>query len=98
MKKLGVILLAVVAVMVGLLVGTLNSDTVQLDLLWIQLELPLGLTILLGFSLGLITGLMVIYLARVLPLRLQLRKSQTALIKQQAAGEQFTSELSLPDD
>ncbi len=98
MKKLGIILLAIVAVVVGLLVGTLNSDPAHLDLLWVQLELPLGLTILLGFSLGLITGLMVIYLARVLPLRLQLRKIQVALIKQEAPGEQPTSNNSLQDD
>ena len=68
--------------MVGLLVGTLNSSPVQLDLLWIQFELPLGLAILLGFSLGVVSGLSVIYIARVLPLRLQLRKARAALVKQ----------------
>jgi len=91
-KKLGFILVAIVAIVIGLLVGTLNSGTVQLDLLWVQFELPLGLTILLGFSLGVMLGLSVIYLTRVLPLRLQLRKARTALIKQDNSG------LSLPDD
>ena len=104
MKKLGFILLAILAIVFGLLVGTLNSDPVQLDLLWIQLELPLGLTILMGFSLGLVVGLVTIYLIRVLPLRLQLRKSLTALMKHESAanqespGKQTTSEISLPDD
>jgi len=84
--------MAIIAIVVGLLVGTLNSGLVQLDLLWIQFELPLGLAILLGFSLGLVTGLSMIYLARVLPLRLQLRKARAATVKQDA------SDLSLPDD
>lgn len=92
MKKLGFILMAVAAIVLGLLVGTLNSSPVQLDLLWIQFELPLGLAILLGFSLGVLLGLSAIYLARVLPLRLQLRKARAALVKQD------TSNLSLPDD
>ena len=92
MKKLGFILIAIVAIVVGLLVGTLNSSPVQLDLLWIQFELPLGLAILLGFSLGVVSGLSVIYIARVLPLRLKLRKARAALIKQD------NTDLSLPDD
>ena len=92
MKKLGFILMAILAIVVGLLVGTLNSTPVNLDLLWVQFELPLGLAILLGFSLGVISGLSVIYLARVLPLRLQLRKARTALIKQDSP------DISLPDD
>ena len=92
MKKLGFILIAIIAIVVGLLVGTLNSSPVQLDLLWIQFELPLGLAILLGFSLGVVSGLSVIYISRVLPLRLQLRKARAALIKQE------NTDLSLPDD
>ena len=92
MKKTGFILIAIIAVVVGLLVGTLNSTPVQLDLLWIQFELPLGLAILLGFSLGVVTGLGMIYLARVLPLRLQLRKARAVIAKHDH------DELSLPDD
>ena len=84
--------MAMLAVVIGLLVGTLNSDPVQLDLLWVQFSLPLGLAILLGFSLGLVSGLSVLYFARVLPLRYQLRKARSALIKQDPAG------LNLPDD
>ena len=92
MKKLGFILIAILAVMVGLLVGTLNSGPVQLDLLWVQLQLPLGVVILLGFSVGLLTGLAAIYFGRVLPLRLQLRKARNALSQQDTAG------LTLTDD
>ena len=98
MKKIGFILVGIAAIVVGLLVGALNADPVQLDLLWIQFEIPLGLAILLGFSLGLVTGLSMIYFARVLPLRLQLRKARTALVKQDKPGEQDTPGLNLSDD
>ena len=74
--------MALTAIVIGLLVGTLNSDTVLLNLFWFQFELPLGLAILLGFSVGLISGLSAIYLGRVLPLRLQLRKTRAALNEQ----------------
>jgi len=91
-KRLGFILVALVAIVIGLLVGTLNSSPVLLDLLWVQFEIPLGLAILLGFSLGILLGLSAVYLSRVLPLRLQLRKARAALAKQDVTN------LSLPDD
>jgi uncharacterized integral membrane protein len=91
-KKMGFILMAIVAIVIGLLVGTLNADPVQLDLLWVQFELPLGLSILLGFSAGLVTGMGVLYLTRILPLRLQLRKARAA------SARQDSIDLSLPDD
>jgi len=91
-KKLGFILMAVVAIVIGLLVGTLNAESVQLDLLWMQFELPLGLALLIGFSVGVVLGLGAIYVARVLPLRHQLRKARAALAKQD------NSDLSLPND
>ena len=98
MKKIGFILVAIAAIVVGLLVGTLNADPVQLDMLWVQFELPLGLAILLGFSVGLVAGLSMIFFARVLPLRLQLRKARSALNKQIGPGQQDTPGLNLPDD
>ena len=92
MKKVGFILVACIAIVVGLLIGTLNSSPVQLDLLWIQFELPLGLAILLGFSVGILLGMSAVYIVRVLPLRLQLRKARAASAKKDH------TELSLPDD
>jgi uncharacterized integral membrane protein len=85
-KKLGFILMAIAAVLLGLLVGTLNSSPVELDLFWTQVELPLGLAVLLGFSVGVLLGLSLIYILRVLPLRLQLRKARNALTKQENAS------------
>jgi len=91
-KKVGFILAACIAIVVGLLVGTLNSSPVQLDLLWVQFELPLGLAILLGFSVGILMGLGAVYIARVLPLRLQLRRALAASAKEDRTGT------SPPDD
>ncbi len=98
MKKLGFILIAVFAVVVGLLVGTLNSDPVQLDLLWIQFELPLGLALLLGFSTGVLAGIVIIYMLRIVPLRLQLRKARNQLSKKDQTLQQDSPNLTLPDD
>lgn len=97
MKKAGFILLAIAAVVVGLIVGTLNSGPVYLDLLWTQLEIPLGLAILLGFSVGLVTGLSIIYMVRVLPLRLQLRKARAALASKDKYSQDRPT-ISAPDD
>jgi uncharacterized integral membrane protein len=91
-KKVGFILVAFIAIVVGLLVGTLNSSPVQLDLLWVQFELPLGLAILLGFSVGILMGMGAVYIARVLPLRLQLRRALAASAKEDGTG------ISPPDD
>ena len=83
MKKAGFYLVAIVTVVIGLLLGTLNSAPVQLDLLWVQFELPLGLAVLLGFSSGVLLGLLLLYLARVLPLKVQLRKARLRLARQE---------------
>ncbi|NND43713.1 MAG: LapA family protein [Xanthomonadales bacterium] len=76
MNRLVFALVALLAVAVGLLVGTLNADPAQLDLLWVQLEWPLGLMLLLFFAAGLVLGLLLLYLSQVLPLRLRLRRAQ----------------------
>ncbi|NNE04583.1 MAG: LapA family protein [Xanthomonadales bacterium] len=69
-------LIALLAIITGLLVGTLNSDPVTLDLLWVNLDWPLGLLVLLFFSSGLALGLALMFVIRVLPLRLKLRKAR----------------------
>ena len=85
-RKIGFFLVAFAAIAVGLMVGTLNSTIVTLDLFWFQPELPLGLAVLLGVALGLIAGSSMTWLGRVLPLRLALRKMRIAQIKQEASG------------
>lgn len=69
------IIVIILAVALGLLVGTLNSELVHVDLLWIQLEWPLGLVILSAAALGLLIGLLLAWLFSVLPLRARLRKA-----------------------
>jgi len=71
------LLVVILAVALGLLVGTLNSATVGVDLLWIQLEWPLGLIILSAAAVGLFLGLIVVWFFSVLPLRSQLRKARS---------------------
>lgn len=98
MKKIGFTLIAILAVVVGLLVGTLNSSPVSLDLLWVQYELPLGMAILAGFSVGLVAGLIFLYVFRILPLRHQLRKARNQLSRQTYASQTDNPGLTLDDD
>jgi uncharacterized integral membrane protein len=74
--RIGFIIVAVLAIALGLLIGTLNSDTVGVDFLWVQLQWPLGLLILCVFAVGLLTGLLLIWFFSVVPLRARLRKSR----------------------
>lgn len=75
MYRIAFILITVLAVALGLLIGTLNSSSVVLDLLWIQLEWPLGLVVLAACAAGLLLGLLMAWLFSVLPLRARLRKA-----------------------
>lgn len=70
------IIIVVLAIALGLVVGTLNSDPVSVDLLWIRLEWPLGLVILSAASAGLFTGLLLAWFFSILPLRSRLRKAR----------------------
>ena len=74
-------LVSLAAIAVGLLVGALNSDQVRLDLLWVRLDWPLGLLLLLSLAVGLLLGIVMIYFSRVLPLRLKLRKALAETVR-----------------
>jgi uncharacterized integral membrane protein len=75
--RIGFIIVAVLAIALGLLLGTLNSDTVSVDLLWVQLQWPLGLLILCVFIVGLLAGLLLAWFFGMIPLRARLRKSRS---------------------
>ena len=75
MYRIAFTLVTVLAVALGLVIGTLNPDTVLLDLLWIQLEWPLGLVLLTAGTLGLLVGLLLAWFFSILPLRARLRKA-----------------------
>jgi uncharacterized integral membrane protein len=81
--RIGFWLIAIAAVAVGLLVGTFNSDRVLLDLVWVQLQWPLGLLILAAFAAGLLVGLALLYLAQVLPLQLKIRRIQAGAAREE---------------
>jgi len=74
--RIGFIIVAVLAIALGLLIGTLNSDSVGVDLLWVQLQWPLGLLILCVFIVGLLIGILLAWFFGVIPLRARLRKSR----------------------
>lgn len=76
MYRILFIVVMVLAVTLGLLVGTLNAELVKVDLLLIQLEWPLGLLLLCASSLGLFLGLLLAWLFSVLPLRARLRRQR----------------------
>jgi uncharacterized integral membrane protein len=76
------IIVITLAVAMGLLVGTLNSDMASVDLLWVHLEWPLGLLILFTLSAGLFLGLGLAWFFTILPLRVQLRKLRNELPSQ----------------
>lgn len=92
MYRIAFIVITVVAVAAGLLIGTLNSDTVILDLLWFQLEWPLGLVVLAAMAAGLLIGLLAAWFFSVLPLRARLRKTA------RNGGINSTGSLKHPDD
>ena len=86
MNRLVFGLVAIFAVIIGLMVGTLNSETVHVDLLWVQLDWPLGLLLLISLAFGLLLGILMVYFSRVFPLRLKLRKAlaESSRLKDQA--------------
>ncbi|MCH8056466.1 MAG: LapA family protein [Proteobacteria bacterium] len=80
MYRIIFIIVITLAIAMGLLVGTLNSDMVSVDLLWVQLEWPLGLLVLSALSAGLFLGLGLAWIFTILPLRVQLRKLRNARV------------------
>ena len=89
MYRIGFIIITVLAIALGLVIGTLNSNTVSVDLLWIQLQWPLGLLILSVFAAGLLIGLLLAWVFSILPLRARLRKARS--------GDSLSSSGSLKD-
>ena len=76
MYRIGFIIVAVLAIALGLLLGTLNSNTVSVDLLWVQLQWPLGLLILCVLVVGLLAGLLLAWFFGMMPLKARLRKTR----------------------
>lgn len=79
----------VLAIALGLLIGTLNHVTVTVDLLWVQLAWPLGLSLLAALATGLLLGWLLAWLFSILPLRLKLRNVR----KSSVGGTSFPDSL-----
>lgn len=75
MYRIVILILMVLAIVLGLLVGVLNHEPVVTDLLWVQLQWPLGLVLLAALAAGLLIGLALSWLFSTLPLKLRLRKA-----------------------
>ncbi|WP_354694121.1 LapA family protein [Elongatibacter sediminis] len=91
MYRLGFIIVTILAVVLGLLVGTLNNEPVAIDLLWFHLVWPLGLALIGALAVGMVLGLALSWLFSVLPLKVRLRKARRA-------GEANQSLLNRPHD
>jgi uncharacterized integral membrane protein len=74
--RIGFFIVLVLAIALGLLIGTLNHEVVAIDLLWVQLQWPVGLSLLSAMAIGLLIGLMLAWVFSVLPLRMRLRKAR----------------------
>ena len=74
MYRVAFIFLMALAIALGLVVGTLNSDPATLDLLWFRIDWPLGLIVLCSVAVGLLFGLVLAWLFGILPLRSRLRR------------------------
>lgn len=76
MFRFGLVLTASLAVVAGLVVGSLNAGAVTLDLFWFSLTWPLGLLVLAAASLGILLGIGLTWLFAVLPERVRRRTRQ----------------------
>lgn len=76
MYRILFVLVAILAVTIGLLLGTLNATPVTLDLLWVQLDWPLGLVLVVALALGILIGSGATWLLQVWPARVAARKAR----------------------
>ncbi len=81
MAKLIFIVLALLAVATGLVLGTLNADPVTVDLLWFQLNWPLGLVLVSTLALGILIGMAGTWIIQVWPAKLALRRERSVAAK-----------------
>lgn len=79
MRRWFSLVLLVLAVLVGSLLGVLNPTPVTVDLLFIQLQIPLGLALSMSLVTGLLLGALALWIFQVLPLRARLRRAKKSL-------------------
>ncbi len=69
----------VLAITLGVVIGSLNSQIVNVDFLWFQLVWPLGLTLICVLMLGILIGFLLIGLFALWPMKFRLRKAEKQL-------------------
>lgn len=72
------LLIAILFLAVGLIVGALNPQPVDLDLGIATLHATLGVSVLVALLVGIVAGGLVLTASVVLPLRRRLRQQQSA--------------------
>jgi len=77
--RIGFLLVMLLAVSLGVITGSLNPQIVKVDLLWFQLDWPLGLTLICVLIFGALLGVVLVCLFSVWPLKLRLRKAERQL-------------------
>lgn len=73
MYRLGFIVVATLAIALGLVVGVLNYQVITVDLMWARISWPLGLMLLTAMMTGFLLGVILSWLFGVLPLQLKMR-------------------------
>jgi len=73
MHRLVFIIMATLAIALGLVVGVLNHQVITLDLMWTQISWPSGLMLLTAMMTGVLLGVVLSWLFGVLPLQLKVR-------------------------
>jgi len=73
--RIGFLIVMVLAITLGVVIGTLNPLLVTVDLLWFQIDWPLGLVLICILVLGVLLGLALSWLFTVWPLKVRLRKA-----------------------
>ncbi len=66
----------VLAITLGVVAGVLNPQIIAVDLLWVQLMWPLGMTLICVLVLGILLGFLLIALFTVWPLKIRLRRAE----------------------
>ena len=82
MYRIGLLLVMVLAIALGVVIGTLNPAMVTVDLLWFQLDWPLGLSLIFVLVTGALLGLAACWLFVAWPTRVRLRRAEKLLSKQ----------------
>ncbi len=94
MYRISLYILAILALTLGLVIGALNAGEVSIDLFWLKLDPPLGAALVIAFVLGVLFGFFTLYVFRILPQGLILRRTQKKLRKLESSGAGGVTRLS----